>query len=415
MHWQGFMFSRIRRSIGRFFNKSRKINHEPINKVSLIVIIIVDLFILFNVFVGLDDVSRWPMSPQIAYPCQYSWQEYRNSSISDKDYNRINEVLSVTNEPWQQSYLDAAEGQLGSVSNICLQYEQVEEAVDPPANRDIAQAINNVQAEINSFKDKNSTIRQQYDSTLLEEIAGQPREQSINNVEAAQARAEIEQNDRAIAQRETTLATLKTDLLNTAESQSYLAFLNNDSQFAEVDSGYSRASFWYPSIQLLFQALFLLPLIFLASTIHQFAQRKGYGYVSLISWHLLVIFLIPLIWKVFEFLQIGFLFEWIADVIEVLFGGLQFLWNYVQILLIPIIGFGIIKFLQKVVFNTRIQAANRVQKMRCVSCAKKIRKYDVYCPHCSYPQYQECPSCHNLTYKHLPHCKHCGENQLLDL
>ena len=181
-----------------FFNKSRKINHEPINKVSLIVIIIVDLFILFNVFVGLDDVSRWPMSPQIAYPCQYSWQEYRNSSISDKDYNRINEVLSVTNEPWQQSYLDAAEGQLGSVSNICLQYEQVEEAVDSPANRDIAQAINNVQAEINSFKDKNSTIRQQYDSTLLEEIAGQPREQSINNVEAAQARAEIEQNDRAI-------------------------------------------------------------------------------------------------------------------------------------------------------------------------------------------------------------------------
>ncbi len=408
------MFSRLRRYIGRFFNKTRKINHEPINKISLIIILVVDLFILFNVFAGLDDVSRWPISPSQEYPCQQEWKSYRESALKDKDYSAIDQAIKQGEWSPPGAYEADAFGSLGSVSEVCLDYDAASNAVIT-TGRSFVKPINDTQAEIYSFEQQNSTIRQQYDSTLLEEIAGQPREQSINNVEASQARAEIAQNDRAIAQRKQTLAGLKNELLNQPESQSFLTLLNNDTLFNQVDQGYKRASFWYPSIQLLFQGLFLLPLLAIASAIHRYAQRKNYGYVALISWHLLVIFFIPLIWKIFEFLQIGFLFEWVINVLEILFGGLRFLWNYVQILLIPLVGFGIIKFFQKVVFNTRLQAANRIQKMRCVHCAKRIRKHDIHCPHCSYSQYQECRSCHNLTYKHLPHCKHCGVDQPLDL
>ncbi|MEO1394891.1 MAG: hypothetical protein AAFV90_18455 [Cyanobacteria bacterium J06634_5] len=415
------MFSRFRRSISRFFNKSRKINHEPINKASLIVLIIVDLFILANVFAGLDDISRWPISPRQAYPCHSEWQRYRQNELADKDYTLIAGAVRPA-DIWQeqqylenQNYADGARGHLGQVSDVCLQYGGLRDGLSTQENNAIAQRINDAQAEINSFRNSNATIRQQYDSTLLEEIAGQPREQSINAVEAAAAKREIEQNDRAIAQREDTLEGLKDSLLKAPESQAFLDFLADNAAFSSVDSGYNKARFWYPSIQLLFQGLFLLPLIAIASTLHRFAQRKNYGYIALISWHLLAIFTIPLIWKVFEFLQIGFIFSWLADVIQALFGGLRFLLNYLQILIIPVIGFGIIKFFQKVVFNTRLQAANRVQNRKCVSCGKKIRKYDVHCPHCSYRQYQECNHCHNLTYRHLPYCKHCGESQLLEL
>jgi len=429
------MFSRLRRSIRRFFNKSRKINHEPINKFSLIIIIVVDLFILFNVFAGLDDISQWPLSPESAYPCRSEWASYRESTAEEKDYRQIAQLLSRGGDPsatglpinisgdsygrlsyaYADSYSDLGEGHLGEVSEICLQYEATAEAVANSDSQAIAKQINDTQAEIASFTSKNVEIRRQYDSTLLEEIAGQPREQSINTVEAAQARREIEQNDRAIAQRETTLEGLKTQLVSIPESQAFLSLLNNDTFFNGVDDGYQRASFWYPSIQLLFQGLFLLPLIVIASGVHRFAERKNYGYVSLISWHLFVIFCIPLVWKVFEFLQFGFLVQLLLELLEALFGGLRFLLNYLQILLIPIIGFGAIKFFQRFVFNTRLQAANRVQKMLCVNCAKRIRKHDIHCPHCSYAQYQECNNCHNLTYKHLPHCKHCGTNQPLEL
>ncbi|GAB1539783.1 hypothetical protein NUACC21_24500 [Scytonema sp. NUACC21] len=52
------MLARIRRLLRQFFSKSRTINNEPLNKVSLIVIILIDIFILINVFTGLDDMRR---------------------------------------------------------------------------------------------------------------------------------------------------------------------------------------------------------------------------------------------------------------------------------------------------------------------------------------------------------------------
>ena len=138
------MLSRLRRSLRRFFNKSRQINHEPINKVSLIVIIIVDLFILFNVFAGLDDISRWPLSPQQAYPCQSSWQLHRQSTAEDKDYNIIREAITPDDPFFQQGqlgYAQLAEGHLGRVSEVCLAYEQAQTGIDTPENKQLAKRI----------------------------------------------------------------------------------------------------------------------------------------------------------------------------------------------------------------------------------------------------------------------------------
>ena len=129
---------------------------------------------------------------------------------------------------------------------------------------------------------------------------------------------------------------------------------------------------------------------------------------------MLVIFLIPLILKIFQFLQIGIIFQFFFNIISSLFGGLIFLISYAYILLIPLVGFGMIKFFQTVVFNPKVQAVNRIQKSRCIRCAKKIRPQDSHCPHCGYYQYIECHNCHNLTYKELPYCHHCGADQNSD-
>ena len=57
------MVSQIYQFLGSFFRKTRTIDNEPLNKVSLIVIILIDIFILVNVFSGLNDISRWYISP----------------------------------------------------------------------------------------------------------------------------------------------------------------------------------------------------------------------------------------------------------------------------------------------------------------------------------------------------------------
>ncbi|MBD2242820.1 hypothetical protein [Nostoc sp. FACHB-888] len=408
------MFARIRRLLSQFFSRSRTINNEPLNKVSLIVIILIDIFILINVFTGLDDISRWHISPTEAYPCYSEWQNYRTKTTQDKDYEVVR--LSLPYNPnnqlsFQQNYQRAEAGHLGEVSKTCLQYAGYKDKINDPQNQQIIKNIEQRQAKITNLEQVNRTIKTQYDSTLLEKIAGQNREQSINQVGAEKAKQTLEQNNRQISTIKQEISNLKNELLTKAESTNFIAFLKDENQFREVDKDYQQASFWYPSIQLAFQSLFLLPLILIALSVHKFAQGRGYGLISLISWHLLVIFFIPLIVKIFEFLQVGAIFQFLFNIISTLFGGLLFLINYAYILLIPITGFGIIQFFQKFVFNIKVQAASRVQKSRCVNCAKKIRHLDTYCPHCGYYQDMECQNCHNLTYKHLPYCKHCGASQ----
>jgi hypothetical protein len=424
------MFGRSRRLLRQFFERTSTLNNEPLNKVSLIVVILIDIFILSNVFLGLNDISQWPLSPSQAYPCYSEWQSYTSNTENTKDFTRLettlNESLDVLNSipyasysppksytTFQEQYQDQAREHIGELSPICLQYAQQKDGVRNDANRNTLSTINQKRTEISNIEQANNQIRQQYDSTLLEEIAGQPRDQSINAVAARNARQTLDQNNQKITTLKADIKKFETTLLTNASSASYLAFLKNNNTFAQLKKDYDRASFWHPTTQLILQALFLLPLIVVTGAIHRHAQRRNYGLVALISWHLLVIFFVPLIFKVFQFLQVGAIFQIVFDALQVLLGGLLFLVSYVYILLIPLVGFGIIKFFQSVVFNPRIQAANRVQKSKCLRCAKKIRPDDLHCPHCSYDQLIECPNCHQGTYKLLPYCKHCGYGQPL--
>lgn len=408
------MFDRVRRLINQFFNRSRTINNEPLNKVSLIVIILIDIFILINVFIGLNDISRWHLSPSQAYPCYSEWSGYRNQTAKDKDYDSVRLLLrdSAYNQPsFQETYQQAEVGHLGKVSEVCLKYAGYKDKINSPENQKSQKTIDQKQARITGLEQANRSIRTQYDSTLLEKIANQPRDQSINGVRAEKAKQTLDQNNREISTLQKEISNLKNNLLTKPESTSFITFLKDGNQFSEVEKGYQKASFWYPTIQFAFQALFLLPLILIALFAYNLAQQRGYGLIALISWHLLVIFFIPLILKVFEFLQVGVLFQFLLDIVSLLFGGLLFLISYLYILLIPLIGFGLIKFFQNFVFNPKVQAANRVQNSCCIRCAKKLRQHEAHCPHCGYYQYVECQNCHDLTYKKLPYCKQCGVSQ----
>ncbi|MGB6168925.1 MAG: hypothetical protein WBF52_15175 [Geitlerinemataceae cyanobacterium] len=408
------MFSKIRRLWNRFLSQSNTLDNEPLNRVSLIVVIAIDIFIFVNVFSGLDDISRWYLSPSQTYPCYSQWDNYLTQTNPGKDYEIVRQsVSSVPNDRRRFSGIDrqAEEGHLGNISPTCLQYAGYQDKINNAQNQQTIKTIDLQQQKISTIEQTNNQIRSQYDSTLLEKIAGQPREQSINPVGAEKAKQELDRNSQEIANLKSEISQLKTQLLSKPESLGFLTFLKNTAKFSEVNKRYEKAQFWYPSIQLAFQFFFLLPLIVIALSIHKFAQRRRYGLLSLISWHLLVIFFIPLIFKVFEFLQIGAIFQFVWDIIRVLFGGLLFLVNYVYILLIPAIGFGIIKFFQKIVFNPKVQAASRVQKSLCLNCAKRLRQDESYCVHCGYYQYHECSNCHDRTYKHLPYCKECGAFQ----
>jgi ABC-type multidrug transport system fused ATPase/permease subunit len=384
------------------------------------VIVFVDIFILANVFFGLTDISNWPLSPNQAYPCYNEWQSYRESKEAGKDYEMLRRSITPEYQGrladgrfgFRESYQDQARDHLGQVSPQCLEYADAQEAVRRvPENQTTIKTIDAKLAKISKLEDSNRNIRSQYDSTLLEKVAGQPRNQSINNLSAEQAKQKVDANNAEISQLKQEITALKQTLFAQPTAQALLSQLQNPAAFDPIAQGYRHAAFWHPSIQLGFQALFLLPLIAIAYAIHRFALRKNYGLVALISWHLLIIATIPALLKVFEFLQVGVLFQWITTTIGRILGGLLFLVSYVQIALIPLVGFGLIKLIQrlsKASGNAQTQAANRIALSRCLRCAKKVRPEDAHCAHCGYQQYDDCPSCHAMTHRLMPHCTHCG-------
>lgn len=403
------MWHKIRDFVGIFFAKSGKIEDEPINKVSLIVIIIIDLFILSNVFIGLNDISRWHLSPSQAYPCYQSWQTYQENSPQENNFNFIRNYIGENRN--LSSFQSVEENHLGRVSPLCLQYENLTLVLNNNNNQNIVRRIDEKNTQVRQLEDKNRQIRQQYDSTLLEQIAGLSRELSINEIEAKKAKQELTNNQNNITFLKTEIQTLQEELLNQNDAIAFLSFLDSQENFTKIKSSWERANFWYPTIQLFWQMVFLVPLIVISLLVHKWAINQSYGLVSLMSWHLLVIFFIPLLIRIFQFLQIGFIFESLFNIITVLFGGLLFLVSYLYIFIIPLVGFLLIKFFQKFVFNPYNQASKRVEKSRCLRCGKKIHADTAYCPHCGFYQYQECSNCHNLTYKYLPYCYHCGTKQ----
>lgn len=406
------------RLLNRWFRKSKTVNNEPINKVSLIVIILIDIFILSNVFIGLSEISIWHVSPFQAYPCYGEWQNYQNKTTGERDFEIISNSLNsqLNNElsnrqSLKQTYVENIRGNLGNVSQTCLNYADYQDQINNSQNQEILKNINQEQLSIDNLGRANVSIRAQYDSTLLEKIAEQPQNQSINQVSADKAKKQLDQNNRKIAIAEAKISTAKQEIISKPESLRLIAYLQDQSEFQSLKSSYQQASFWYPTIQFLFQAGFLVPLILIALFVHRYAQNKRYGLVSLISWHLLVIFLIPLLLKILEFLQIGIIFQFLRNVLSTLFGGLFFLINYVYIFIVPVAGFAVIKFFQRFVFNPKAQIAKKLQNSCCVSCGKKIRNHDIYCPHCGYHQYVECQNCHASTYRDLSFCNHCGHPQ----
>jgi RNA polymerase subunit RPABC4/transcription elongation factor Spt4 len=295
------------------------------------------------------------------------------------------------------------------VEATCLTYAELSDRISGDARlQALGAGLRQRRQEIARIETASEAIRRQYDSSLLEQIAGQPRSRSLNPVAAAEARRRLEADRaRIVALRQQTEG-LAGELLGHPASRRFLSFLNEPRAFAALERSHERAVFWFPSLQLLLQSLFLLPLLLGSLAVHRRAARRGHDLVALISWHLLVITLIPLLLKLLAFTQVGALFTLLAGWIRSRLGDLLFLISYLYILLIPLLGYGLIQLLQKVVLHPRLQAMARVQRGRCLRCARRLPPDSAHCPYCGTGQLQQCPACDRPTQRGLPHCRHCG-------
>ncbi len=406
------MFLFVKRLFRQLIGRSTYIQHESINKASIIILVLVDIFVLFNVFSGLENITQWSLLPQEEFPCFSIYERYQDAKQKRAfDFNAatIESVIDVNNQSFAPSF-KKEQSRLGKVSGLCDNVNQLSKEINTPENIKLKRSINQDRIKISNLSQETETLRKQYDSTLLEKIAGQPSQNSINQASADQVKSKIDSNNAKIAVQKKLILEKQTKLVQQPSSQEYQKQLNNTSDYKKIQKAYRSAQFWYPNKQLLLQTVFLLPLIALAYFVNASSTKKNKGVIALISWHLLVIFCIPLLIKFFEFVQFGNLLGVVVEGLTTLLGGLLFITSYLLILIIPLAGFGLIKFLQKFVFNQKIQARNRIQNVRCISCNFKLVTGDEFCPSCGFNQCVDCSNCHQKTYKFTNFCKHCGHD-----
>ncbi len=406
---------RILASIKNIFNKliqkSTQIHHEPINKISIVILIFIDIFVLMNVFSGLWSISAWPLTPSEEFPCYAPYEKYQTDKRKGTfDFNASTIENTVNEIKYINSFASNSQ-KLGNPSNLCAEYAQLDKEIASAENIQLKKNIDIDRNKISSLNQENQTLQRQYDSSLLEKIAGQSPQKSINIASSDQTKSKIDTNNEKIKKIKEQVKEKQTKLIKNPKSEAYLKALNDGGKYSKIKSAYQSANFWHPNKILLLQILFLLPLIVISYVWHTVSSRKNKGLQSLLSWHLLLIFCIPLLIKFFEFIQFGNIVNTVLLSITAFLGGLLFVASYGLILIIPLFGFGLIKFLQAFIFNSRIQARNRIQKVHCIRCNSKLRLGDEFCPFCGFEQYVDCANCHQKTYKPANFCNTCGHPQ----
>lgn len=252
--------------------------NKPLTKIILIIIIMVDIFILVNLFEITEKIGKWYLRPNLVYPCNAQWGTYQRDTSTNKDIKIIYQAIDSSNQQQnlEQIFRDQENGRIGSVSQDCLTYAQYYDKVGTLDNRKIIININQAAIKIKNLENKNNTIRSNNNST------------NLKNVE--QSKQELSQNTAQIVALNREIKHLEQELLIKPESANFIDFITQKNIWEALSQSYKNAVSWYPVIQFFLQALFLIFLISIAFGVRSFAVKANYGLLALVSWHLLVIF-----------------------------------------------------------------------------------------------------------------------------
>lgn len=347
---------------------------ELLSPLSILVLILLDIFLLVILFQGLDAQSKIITQPNeyVPYLCR--------QIIIDKEWtpdNRLNRLSYIVID-YHRSTDDSDEGKK-SIHPVC---KTIMDAIDRVKNdpsivklfeeRDRLIILQNELE--NAFKGsgllkEDKTYRKYAESSI--QISGKinthPKVIKLWNI-----------IDKAMAKQEIMIRALR------------------------------NYRFFFPIYEVLFQFLFLLPLL----ALFYFWYRKSTGsrLQSLIATHLLVVVSIPIFLKLIQLILDIIPEQFIKKFIDMLDSlKLIALWYYIVIAFAIGVAIVLIYILQKHLFHRDKIIDKRIRSGNCVSCGKKLPEHDHYCSACGTDQYKSCKECSRLTYVNSKYCRECGK------
>ena len=257
---------------------------EPLNFLSIVLILGLDLFVLVNLFQGLDLQTRQLESPReiIPYECINLIQDIEtnndkestvfNALDRNNDYyfnienkysaDFINEKNKDKIDPKCREIFDAAIN-LGNNEELKWQHEEIER----------------LEVTKYDYESKISQYENNYDTMLLEEIANQPSQDSVIDGKVNDIKIIIRDLNNEISTINLRVSNIKEKLMQSEEVETFLGVIaKNKKEILEKDK---KLRFWYPIKKTGIQFLFLLPVLLLFLYLYRRSLRKNSEFWSI--------------------------------------------------------------------------------------------------------------------------------------
>ena len=365
------LFSGIGRKFDVVRNRLTRIhNTEPLGFISLALIIFLDLFILSNLFQGLENQTRPLTSPDeyVPYVCR--------SILIEEDWveeNKVGVLASIVLYDYRSTYyIDPLSGKLHPVCKDLME---------------LLEKIKKDTALINLFKQYDS-IGKNYNSFDL-------HEKSVN----AQADQYLKE-----------MSAVANQINGNEVVKQFWSLIQDKSKLSQtLISDLRRANFIYPIKKLAVEFLFLMPMLVIVLMWNAYALKRDKSLQVLISSHLTVVTFIPVFFElcsaIYDIIP-KHLLKRLFDLLEQF--NLIAIWHYLISFLAVGVTLLLIYFFQTKLFDKKRLMIKRLSKSQCVSCSKRLYSDVLFCPFCGEDQYRPCPRCRRETYVGAECCINCG-------
>ncbi len=366
------LYSSIKNKTVKAQNRLTRINSsEPLSVLSILVIFLLDVFILINLFTILNNHAN-----QLATPHEYIPYICRDIIINENwvKEKKISKISSVVlREHRYYYYKEEDKKEKHKICKVII--DQIEVLKKDKDLILLCRKRDELSKRYNSYDDYQKQISNKA-KTILSEREEVDRE--INQLDSVEKFWEI------IEKRSSLSDQLKNDL--------------------------RRINFTYPIKRLLFELLFLVPILIIVVFWNNRSLKREKRLQTFVSSHLLVVTIIPLFFEIchaaFDIIPKDIIKEFIKFLESI---NLIAIWHYVLIVVAVIIAFALIYIIQKKVFTKSRMLRQRLLKKQCISCGKKL-EYDVdFCPFCGKETKVVCRHCKKETLKGFDYCIKCGK------
>ena len=370
----------------RFFNFKKELltfKNEPLSPLSILLLVILDIFLLIAILDGIRNEERKSPSPYTYFPTScskhftYPQTQYNNFSII-RPYGEMAQICSDLNQ---------------KVSLITNDSEFLK-------NKATLEKLERLKRE---NQRKTQRIQNSYNTRLFEKIANES-----DGVKIYQAKLEYEALVKELDDLNAQIAALP-PVASYSGYKEYESFVTYNRE--NFNQQYDDYKFWQPFYKFGRLLTFVIPLFLIALF---FYRRSSREIVHIITAHIMLLLFLPTIWNVLYLIYHIIPKTLLANIVAFFVSiGLMAVFNYIVIALV-VLAFGVaIYFIQKKVaaqkaVKAKVNIKNIIAESKCSMCYVKVDYTKVHCPNCGFKLHRECPNCKEQTIRGLPFCSSCG-------